>query len=425
MPSQAPTLQEYVDATNAVGSGGPVTVPIDNGGAIELKPLLNQAGQVIYGEVDSDGFYAQAFVDENGNLIVAFEGSIINPFDKQFLTPYGAGSRTDDLDILNGKPPTSLINDALSFVLKADQISGSALVYVTGHSLGGFEAEAVTAALGSPVDGGVTFGAPGVPGYGGQSSNLYANDLLNYVEEGDPVGNFANDQQSGLDTFAASKGVGPHVGEVQLIGNPDQSIKAIQPQILFSPSYLRTLDLVEGPLEQFHPFSTYWQDPHINKTPNGPSYPDYSTGTDLAELVAQSLTSSAEAATTSSSPRPVITNQPIISTSTNTVYYLAYLFPVTESPASSDLFPTNFSITFITGPGQIFIGGQAYLSGSTIRDVTLAQFDAAYFSAGPNAGANEIEVTAFDDAGTPSAPADTAIEVSAPDNPQAISGTNT
>jgi Cadherin-like len=427
MSNQSPSLQEYVDATNAVASGtGPVTNPIDNDGSIELRPLLNQAGNPEYGEIDFDGFYAQAFVDENGDVIVAFKGSIINPFPlSQFLTPYGAGSRTDDIDILNGKLPTALVNDALSFVQSVREIAGSAPLYVTGHSLGGFEAEVVTAAAGSPVDGGVTFGAPGVPGYNGESSNLYAADLLDYVEEGDPVGNFADDPESGLAIFAATKKVGPHVGQVQLIGNPDQSIKAEEPSILFSPSWLRTLDLILGPLEQFHPFSTYWQDPAINKTPNGPIYPDYSTSTDLAELFAQSLTSSAEATTTPSSPGPIITNQSIVPATTNAVLYLANLFPPAESPASSTLFPVTFSITYITGPGEITIGGQSYGTGTTISNVSLAEFDAGYFSAGADTGVNEITVTAYDQDGTASSPASTAIEVAAPDNPQQVQQSNT
>jgi dienelactone hydrolase len=66
-------------------------------------------------------------------------------------------------------------------------------IYVTGFGLGGVEAEAQALALGSRVTGGVTFGAPGLPGH---QVNGSESTVTNFVDYGDPVGNWASDRRA-------------------------------------------------------------------------------------------------------------------------------------------------------------------------------------------------------------------------------------
>ena len=65
---------------------------------------------------------------------------------------------------------------------------GSNPIYVTGHSLGGAEAEYVASTV-LPNVSGVTFAAPGIPSL---SSPVSTSNLTNYVDNTDPIGNFGN-----------------------------------------------------------------------------------------------------------------------------------------------------------------------------------------------------------------------------------------
>ena len=83
-------------------------------------------------------------------------------------------------------------------------------IFITGHSLGGLEAE--WAALNIPGLTGETFAAPGLPGY---TSDPSTPALIDYIDRGDPLANFASDtpagQLYGLTNIA-------HVGSVMPIG---------------------------------------------------------------------------------------------------------------------------------------------------------------------------------------------------------------
>jgi pimeloyl-ACP methyl ester carboxylesterase len=135
----------------------------------------------------ADGFFAQAFEDASGNVIISFEGSILNLSDN---TAYARGSRGADSDILSGRMPQAFL-DATAFVQDVDQYLnqhslGSNPVYLTGHSLGGAEA-GYAASVGH--ESGATFGAPGdlLPNY---QPPVSGQTFTNYVDYGDPVGNF-------------------------------------------------------------------------------------------------------------------------------------------------------------------------------------------------------------------------------------------
>lgn len=198
-----PTLQEYWTASNAAygdnaeGNGTDSAPPNSTG-----LTLLVDSNDINKSWL-ADGFFAQAFKDASGNIIIAFEGSILDLGDQ---SSYAQGSRLADAFILLGLSPPAF-SDANAFVQDVKQYLvgqglGSSPIYLTGHSLGGAEAEYV-ASQGN--ESGATFGAPGAPSYRGPSAGQ---NFVNYIDYGDPVGS-----------------VGPsHFGTVQYIGPPSDKL---------------------------------------------------------------------------------------------------------------------------------------------------------------------------------------------------------
>jgi hypothetical protein len=193
-----PTPQEFLDASNAVYEeeltqnfldtpsdlipleGDLVgSVPIPLGGETDLQSF----------EEPSIGFFAQAYEDVAGNVIISFDASIL-PLMPGWTSTYGHASQADDIDLLLGQRPSSLFSQAEKFAQQVvEDYGASHPIYLTGFSLGGAEAEAVASSAPSGViDGGDTFGAPGLPDYFGTGG-----DLIDFVDPGDPVGNYARD----------------------------------------------------------------------------------------------------------------------------------------------------------------------------------------------------------------------------------------
>src|SRR5262245_56094128 len=127
-----PTLQEYLDAANDVYNR--TSSPPD----IFLTPLL-------YAERASDGFFGRAYQDGFGNIIIAYEGTSDNL----------PGSMTADHLLMGGETPPAF-GDALQFAQQVQAQFGSHPIYLTGHSLGGAEAEYVATQI--SIQGGATFG---------------------------------------------------------------------------------------------------------------------------------------------------------------------------------------------------------------------------------------------------------------------------
>ncbi len=180
-----PNLQDYLDAANMVYNQDTSIAPPGWNVVAESSPSLK-----------SDGFYAQAYSDGNGNIIISFEGT-----DPSRTSSYSWGTfLADGMIFAHVDPPT--FDEAYNFASQIKYQYLSSNVYVTGHSLGGAEAEYVALKMGpSLISGGVTFGAPGLPGYNGPS-NL--GNLTDYVDFGDPIGNFISN--------------GNHYGTVQFVG---------------------------------------------------------------------------------------------------------------------------------------------------------------------------------------------------------------
>jgi hypothetical protein len=164
-------------------------------------------------DVDNDGFAGAEFTDGQGNIIIANEDAdLASPFGT--ATPYQNSSFLAEVQIYNGITPAAL-RTAVQFAQQVAATDHNARIYVTGFGLGGAEAQAQAQALGSRVTGGVTFGAPGLPGHKVAGSE---STLTNFVDYGDPVGNWASDPQSELADLA-SEGT-DHFGGVDLVGNP-------------------------------------------------------------------------------------------------------------------------------------------------------------------------------------------------------------
>jgi hypothetical protein len=199
-------------------------------------------------DINANGFFALAY-EENGVITVAFEGTVFAP------TIYGLGSLEADLQIAQGQWPAAL-TDAILFTMGVESLAGSTPIYLTGHSLGGAEAEAVSLFAARPGDnfsiaGGVTFGAPGVPDYFGPTG---LGNLTDFVDYGDPVGNYAHDGELG-----AVSATGNHFGTVDYVGSPADAIAMVDD--------LRNRNIAAA--LQFHELSHYAAD--LGLTLNPPS----------------------------------------------------------------------------------------------------------------------------------------------------------
>jgi hypothetical protein len=172
---------------------------------------------------DLSGFHAGAFQDDSGNIIIAYEGTRLD------LDLYSAGSLLADGGIFQGgstspsaraaKAMADTFQYAANFATFIHNAFPSNQIYVTGHSLGGAEAEYVAETLSSFISGGATFGAPGLPGYFNSIDTDQAN-FINYVDYGDPIGNYASDINSALHYVSQT---GDHFGAVKLIGNQNDA----------------------------------------------------------------------------------------------------------------------------------------------------------------------------------------------------------
>ena len=144
-----PTQQELTDSLHASDSSYNGTVPT---GFMPLLVPLHDAHD------DADGFYAAAYKSDS-DVIIAFEGTVADPSDA-----YGGGSLHADLLLALGSA-SDVVSDAETFAsiaiaLAEQQGYSTNEIFVTGHSLGGLEAEAVAEneyQQGVSLDG-VTFG---------------------------------------------------------------------------------------------------------------------------------------------------------------------------------------------------------------------------------------------------------------------------
>jgi hypothetical protein len=148
---------------------------------------LTAGGAPVISYDPSTGFYGAALVSSIGQVVVAFEGTNVGTGNDVFTT----AQAIDDADITYGRQAASYASAyALTeTAIKDAEAAGYSVadVSLTGHSLGGADAESVGQQTGLP---GITFGAPGIP----TGNTLYSgSNFVDYVDRGDPVGSYAPD----------------------------------------------------------------------------------------------------------------------------------------------------------------------------------------------------------------------------------------
>ncbi|MDT5178974.1 MAG: hypothetical protein QOJ95_3172 [Mycobacterium sp.] len=224
-----PTVTQFLDASAAeyVLGGTPGGLqPFTVGGL----PLAST--NILSGES------AQVWVTPQQQLIIAYQGTTGGT--NLLFNPLIAISQiiTDAQVILTGSTPQAF-TDSLTF---AQQVQAAAAlqgyapgdVFVTGHSLGGWEAEYVAQQTGL---GGIGFESPGintiVPGNGVDSG------FVNVETYGDPAAYSATDLpglQPFLPAYVPGGGSKPHYGSIVMIGDPTATNPLINAAALFGPN---------------------------------------------------------------------------------------------------------------------------------------------------------------------------------------------
>ena len=214
-PSQ--TLQQDFDlsywAYSQAGTSyvdGPVQLP-------DGFSYLTSGGADVIDYDQYTGFYGAALVSTTGQVVVAFEGTNLYTGNDVFT----AAQSLDDTAISYGGEPLSYFS-AYAFtqavIADAAAADDSTAISLTGHSLGGADAEYVAQQTGLP---GITFGAPGIATdatpYGGSN-------FTDYVDRGDPVGSYAPDgyetallQATNIAHYGQADYVGPYTNAALLI----------------------------------------------------------------------------------------------------------------------------------------------------------------------------------------------------------------
>jgi hypothetical protein len=227
LTTPTPTVSEFLNAAAA----GYVL-----GGDPGLTPLIDNGVPVSYANVLT-GTAAQAWVTPQNQIIIAYEGTtggthlLFNPL---MAVSMFAG---DLIGLTPATPPT--FTDALSFARHVEAVAAQQgyapdSIFLTGHSLGGWEAEYVAQQTGW---GGIGFESgplhTTVPGNGADSL------FVNTCTYGDPAGYFASDL-AGLQPFSppyvAGGGAAPHYGSIALLGDPNAQVPLTNAASLLGPN---------------------------------------------------------------------------------------------------------------------------------------------------------------------------------------------
>jgi hypothetical protein len=152
-----PTDRDYVDLINVTKEGAPVP---------DGWRKLSVAANPDHRERLDHGLEADTFVNAvTGHVVIAFAARTTSPY---FGTSVGSKAQADsDTAIMNGKIPEGLSEDIADYVRRAREAiakenvsNDSSNIFVTGNSLGGFEAQLAARDNGF---GGASFGGPGIP----------------------------------------------------------------------------------------------------------------------------------------------------------------------------------------------------------------------------------------------------------------------
>ncbi|MHC9292393.1 hypothetical protein ACRCUN_07970 [Mycobacterium sp. LTG2003] len=221
-----PTVAQFLNAaTTAYVLGG------TPGG---LKPFTVDGKQMSSTNVLT-GMSGKAWVTPDGQVIIAYQGTTGGT--NLLFNPLIAVSQviTDVQVIFTDTTPQAFI-DALEI---QQEVEAAAIaqgyrredIFLTGHSLGGWEASYVAQRTGL---GGVAFESPGlnttVPGNGANSG------FVNVLTYGDTAAYFSTDLpglQPFMPEYVPGGGSKPHYGSIVMIGNPDAATPLINASALW------------------------------------------------------------------------------------------------------------------------------------------------------------------------------------------------
>ena len=194
--SSSPTTLAFLEfsqlAYDLTSTSGLATVPIPSG----FTELMQSPAY-------PSGMTAVVFMNQATNqIVISFRGSTLDAFYDDWIS-------ADLLGIAAGTVPQAF-GDALLFAQTVQQAYPGSTIYVTGHSLGGAEAEYVAATLDAATGAqnsisGITFAAPAISSLLPVGVPYASVPLVNYVNTLDPIGNF-------IATTVGATTQGAHVG---------------------------------------------------------------------------------------------------------------------------------------------------------------------------------------------------------------------
>ncbi len=223
---KTPTVSQFLNAATAAYVFG--------GTPGDLKPFVVDGKQMESTNVLT-GMSAKAWVTPEGQIIIAYQGTTGGT--NLLHNPLIAVSQViTDMQVIFTDTTPEAFTDALAF---QQEVEAAAVaqgyrredIFLTGHSLGGWEASYVAQQTGL---GGIAFESPGlnttVPGNGANSG------FVNILTYGDTAAYFSTDLP-GLQPFmpyVPGGGSKPHYGSIVMIGNPDAAIPLMNSAALLS-----------------------------------------------------------------------------------------------------------------------------------------------------------------------------------------------
>ncbi|MBO1360017.1 lipase [Acetobacter sacchari] len=226
-----PTVTEFLN--------GAMSEYVIGGVPAGMKPLLQNGKQMSFHD-DLTGGVGHAWITPENQVLITYSGTTRG--ENLLIDPLAtAGGLLSDLGILL-RQVSPAQKEALAFAKQVVAAAGqqgysSDQIFVTGHSLGGIEAEYVSQQTGLAGIGFEASGIPKDPNAIGKGSNF-----ISVVTQGDPVANYSSDV-AGEQPFAPayvpqSQGGGayPHYGSVLQIGAAsDQTALSLAAHAVVNP----------------------------------------------------------------------------------------------------------------------------------------------------------------------------------------------
>ncbi|MCV7359698.1 hypothetical protein [Mycolicibacterium fluoranthenivorans] len=252
--SKAPVVQQYPPAeiySGPISTKTPTVAQFLNAATAEyvlggtpggLKPFPVNGVQMASTNILS-GMRSQVWVTPDNQLIIAYQGTTGGT--NLLANPLMAVSQlVADLQVIFTNTTPQAFWDALHFQRRVQtqaalQGYSSDDIFVTGHSLGGWEAEFVAQ---QDQLGGIGFESPGLNTK--KAGNGRNSGFVNVETYGDPAAYMATDLpglQPFMPKYVPGGGSKPHYGSIVMIGDPKADYPLINSSALFGKSVLGSL----------------------------------------------------------------------------------------------------------------------------------------------------------------------------------------